>query len=894
MSRRVVLVALLAALTPSGSVNAQDWWNAPRYITENADGYFYAIGDLDQDGDRDLVSTVGQFFYPTEYRVFLNDGTGDFSPLSTVTLPATHEFTGVYPGLAEVTGDGRPDLLLRARAGTAYGFAVFPGTGNGQFGAMIFTPLAGSLIDIDVGDNDGDGMLEIAIAHRVSSSSSSDVEVRWLKWNGLAFAPSTAVLIPHAAPSGGVSAVESFDYSGDGLADIVVGTNAATIRELTTLAGQPQSGNPIPIGLSTTSGVRLTKGDFDGDGDIDLLAAGMTVSAGPSGETGHFRVLRFSAGGTFAALPQTNIQDFPDDFDINGCRLADWDGDGRAEMISNTWGTVVGQDYKTSIGVFTLTGGVVKLAWSTRVDGQGHVADIADLNGDGHLDAVSPRSIVFGHGDMAPIGSTQTAVWFNNSLNQPKIAVVDWEDDGDLDILDAEDRIAVNDGTGYLGAPFTSPELFPDTPSMFVYEDAVAIGDFDGDGRSDFLAAYAQLFIFDTIFIEMRLISDDGVGGFLDKGPAAGPGIEITDLGGGGLALPADIDGDGDLDVLGIDGYWPNLGGGIFGAKVLLYQGQPRAANDVDGDGDVDLLVSSVTYPQVDLKLLTQQPGFAFTTTLLLTAELSLYSGDLIDLDGDGDRDVLMGGRNDGAIHLFRNDGASFTHFTLAGADGAGDEFGLDDVDGDGVSDLITASSSGSDSPFGLPRVQVFRRSGGAGSLVFDPARTWVAGGATRIDDVDEDGDLDVIGRAVVKSRRFDGPAAGAVRQYGAGTPGTGGAVPVLGANGPLKPGSTSAAIRLRRGLGGSSALLVVGFGEGSLPMGAQTSLLVQPPLFLLLSVPLAGPSGVAGAGTFDFDVTPATAAAAGFTFYHQVFVVDPAHPLGAAASNGLELVYGL
>ena len=898
MARRVATIAALLSLWPLSISSAQNWWNSPRYIGENADGYFYDIADLDQDGDPDLVSSVGFFFYPTHMRVFLNDGAGEFSPLPTVSLPTTHEFTEVRPGLADVTDDGVPDLLLRARSTStvAYSLAVFPGIGGGQFGAMILTPFPGDLVDIDVGDNDADGRLEVAVAHRVTTSATSDVQVRWLDWNGAGFTLSNFVHFPHLSPLGGVESVESFDFSGDGIDDIAVGSYYnPTIHLLPTLGGRPTNGPSVPIPLTTTSGVRLTKGDIDGDGITDLFAAGMSVVVNPTAEWGHFRWLRFSAAGTFVTSPETGIKDFPDIFDINGCRLGDWDGDGELEMISNTWGTIVGQDYDTELGVFEVIGGV-SLALHTRVDGQGHAAGVADLNGDGHLDAVAPRAIVFGDGEFTPLGPEPTALTFGSLLNTPRIAVVDWEGDGDLDILDADERLTVNDCTGDLGSTFNDLiEPWPTPPANYVYEEAVAIADFNGDGRPDYLVPFSQIFIFTTIFQEMRLLQDDGAGGYKDVGNAAAPGVQITDLGAAGLAVPADIDGDGDLDLLSVDGAWNNQGLGFFNVKLPIYQGIPRDTADADLDGDVDVLATlPASPPDSHLEVWTQQPGMVFTKSTLVTAELSTYTGAFLDVDEDGDQDVLAGGRSDGAVYLFRNDGASHTLFSLSGATSAGDVFALDDVDGDGTTDLLTATAYGVGGVWGLPRVQVFRRSGGPGSLLFDAARTWIATGASAFGDIDEDGDLDLIGRRVVRNRRYQGVEAGVVRQYGDGTAGTGGAVPVLGANGPVRPGSTTAEIRLRRGLGGSTALFVAGLAEGNLPMGLGTSLLVQPPLFFVLSVPLGGTPGATGEGSFDFDVTAATAAAAGLSFYHQMFVVDPAHPLGAAASNGLELIYGL
>jgi hypothetical protein len=161
--------------------------------------------------------------------------------------------------------------------------------------------------------------------------------------------------------------------------------------------------------------------------------------------------------------------------------------------------------------------------------------------------------------------------------------------------------------------------------------------------------------------------------------------------------------------------------------------------------------------------------------------------------------------------------------------------------------------------------------------------------------DVDEDGDDDALGAAVVRNRRFEGPRDGIVRQYGTGTNGSSGAIPVLGASGPLRPGSITAALRFRRGLGGATAVLFFGTLEandpGLIPGG---SLYVQLPSNYFLAT-LGGAAGVPGEGQLTLDLSPLLPVLVGSTIYHQLVVIDPGSQLGGfCASNGLALTYGL
>ncbi len=876
---------------------AQHWMDSPRYHTDNLDGYFQAIGDVDGDGDKDLISHVGPFAYPAAYRVYRNDGAGAFVPDPDVPLPATHTYFAVKPGLADVTGDGLLDLLFRAQtSGPVYGIAVFPGTGGGAFGAMVFTPLSGNVKDIDVADNDGDPALEIAVAHHATSATSSDIEVRWLDWNGAGFTASTAVVIPQYLPTlEGVASVEAFDWSGDGLADIVTGSEYNTqVRRLLTVAGQPQTGAPVSIPLNSPNTVLLNKGDINNDGVIDVLAIGVHYDSTPSTVYGHLMVLRFSPGGAFTAGPQTNVQNFPDDFALTPVVLDDWDGDGDLDLVTNTW--TASDEWRAKIGFFRRNPtDTFTLAATARTYSLGGIAGVADVDGDGKHDAVAPKTIVYGSGTFT--NTPYTTPFSGFQLANVKSTVTDHNDDGDFDLLDVDGRLLANDATGALGTTQADLQaLLPTLVFPSLWGDAVAHGDFDGDGVDDLLVPRLEVFVMFGIFREMHLLHGAPDGKFVDAGFAAPAGVEITDLSVNGLGMcpTGDLDGDGDRDVIAAGGYWPNLGNGTFGAFVPLFAGTPRAVADVEPDGDLDVLTLNwVGGIQFDLGLLRQGPGFTFSQTSLLVDELAVPSGALIDLDGDGDFDVAEGARSDGTIHLLRNDGAGFTHLTATGAAAAADVFGLGDVDGDGVTDLLTASYADLGASNGAPVVQVLRRTA-PGALTFEPSRAFLAGSARGFADADQDGDVDLMGGVIVKNRLFDGAADGTARQYGKGTAGTGGGVPVLGARGPLRPGTTTAQIRVRRARGGSSAIFFVSLAQAALPIGYGTTLLVSAPIPIIATFPLTGASGVAGAGELDFDVSAFVPAAAGFSFFHQVFVVDPAHPLGAAASNGLELHYGL
>jgi hypothetical protein len=199
--------------------------------------------------------------------------------------------------------------------------------------------------------------------------------------------------------------------------------------------------------------------------------------------------------------------------------------------------------------------------------------------------------------------------------------------------------------------------------------------------------------------------------------------IGMIDVGSESSPALADLDGDGDLDLLVGNKIEPdtdttasvtwfeNVGGtdapafqergslGIGGTFHL----SPAVA-DLDGDGLPDL-VAGTWQDRVRWWRNVGRvgaPAFALADTALVTLTRgSNTMPTLADLDGDGDLDMIVGEAS-GQLNLYRNDGSpSSPQFVLAS-----DEFGwidvgrraaplLVDLDGDGVLDLLIGSQDG-------------------------------------------------------------------------------------------------------------------------------------------------------------------------------------------------------
>lgn len=118
------------------------------------------------------------------------------------------------------------------------------------------------------------------------------------------------------------------------------------------------------------------------------------------------------------------------------------------------------------------------------------------------------------------------------------------------------------------------------------------------------------------------------------------------------------------------------------------------ASGDVDGDGDRDLVLGS--FGQNRLYLNDGQGRFTdVTATRMPTAGDTTSAAALGDIDGDGDLDMVIG--NHGPNRLYLNDGkGSFSDVTAARMPADTDptsSVALGDVDGDGDLDLVFGST---------------------------------------------------------------------------------------------------------------------------------------------------------------------------------------------------------
>ncbi len=740
-------------------------------ITTSADAaHWVEAADMDGDGDLDVLAASTNDDTIAWYE---NDGSENFTE-HIITTSAD----GVYSAVtADMDGDGDLDVLSASSNDDTV--AWYENDGSENFTKHTITTTADSVRAATTADVDGDGDLDVL------SASSNDDTIAWYENDGSEnFTKHTIT-----TSADGARSVTTVDMDGDGDLDVLSASNSDD-----TIAWYENDGSENftehTITTSAAAAYFVTTGDMDGDGDVDVLSAAFLDDAvtwyendGSENFTAH--TITTSADG--AVVVATGDVDGDGDLDVLSASESDdtiawYENDGLSVLANDS--DVDANDSLTSILVsgpshassFTLN---ADGSFTYTHDGSENFSDsFTYKTNDGTADSnTTTVTLTITPTNDAPVNTVPGAqvVAEDTALNISGLSVMDV--DGNLSTVQlgvtqgtvtvtvsgAASISAGGNGTSTLTLSGTQADINATLASLsyqgtlnYTGADSLTMTSTDGNSVTDV----------DAVAITVTGVNDAPVAApdsynLLEDGSLTttllAPFTEqvITNTANGAHSVvAADVDGDGDLDVLAASdngdtvAWFENIDGlGTFGAEQVITNLADGAfavtAADVDGDGDLDVLAASTNDDTVAWYENTDGLGTFGAEQVITNTADGAYSIVATDVDGDGDLDVLAASKNDDTVAWYENTdglGTFGTEQVLTNtADGAVDVTAAD-VDGDGDQDVLVASLIGD-------TVAWYENTDGLGTFGAEQLIDNSANGARSVTtaDVDGDGDLDVV-----------------------------------------------------------------------------------------------------------------------------------------------------
>ncbi|HUN81289.1 MAG TPA: FG-GAP-like repeat-containing protein [Phycisphaerae bacterium] len=541
-----------------------------------------SAADYDSDGDIDLAVACAD---TNHVAMIMNGGlvSGVWQGMSVgSTFPVATSPVGVRN--IDVNGDGLPDLVTANRGANSVSVLINRGhVGGGSwlgFAAAVNTTVGSAPSAVAVGDFDQDGKPDVAASNSGSNTVSIllnqgiDGTGAWLGFS--ASAPIAVGALPHS--------VTAADLNGDGRTDLAVSnpdfpTNDGRMISVVLNLGRNQSntwqGFAPAINYPTCAmPYDVVAVDIDGDGDLDLAAAGNALDE-------------------VWVMPNNGAAEFPLDTifhtgrDPYSVAISDVDRNNHEDVL------VVNRQDDTLVVLPNSGNAVFSGATSFAVGDAPQSLAVADFDRDGWPDAAVAN---YGTNNVSILrnlhqGGTGQWLGFAGAVNYSTGFHPDYVGAADFDSLNGPDlavingdestvSILLNNGSGAFIAPVNY--------SVGGAPQALAIGDFDGDGDQDFVVCHSAA---NALYL------------FLNNGNGTFSSPTTITAASSRFIIAADLDNDGDMDLV------------TAGVQVFLNRGRnssgqwlgfatpvdyPAAnssiwvhAADLNGDGLPDLIATN-------------------------------------------------------------------------------------------------------------------------------------------------------------------------------------------------------------------------------------------------------------------------------------------------------------
>jgi hypothetical protein len=646
------------------------WYKNPtwqRFEITKGDYKYGALGDLDNDGDLDIVAGSDN---DAQVYWFENNG----SP-QEIDWPKFSLGIRGKPDLiivADVNNDKYQDLIIMYKDRLVW--AMNPQSPKNAWPTFDLWKgdirAGGSVFDLDQdGDQDiiyGNAWFENPLPGGDPKQGSSWVmriiDARW--------------------PTQARSAVG--DLNGDGIPDVVLSDEEGSkgiVWYLGSLNISDSSWNRNDIVRHDYEGIHsLALSDFDLDGDLDIFAAEMHHGKNPD---------KISVFENIDADSNMWIEHILGDFGSHNAKVVDMNGDGYPDIVGKNY-QAEENPLRIDLLTFNLGEDMSRKEWKKYIidsnrPGRAVFIDAGDIDNDSLPDIVTGAWWYKNPGELG-------MDWTRNKIGEGfyNMAVTyDFDRDGDIDILGTKDRLksasfvwAENNGTG-----------------KFILHDNLPVAD------GDFLQGARAAELFPNGEIGVVLSWHNRTSTQIYKVPKKPNGswlwqVISSTTNGEQIAL-GDLDYDGDLDIhLGT--HWLQNSGGDWKTLKVLAMGDPEAdpdrveLADIDLDGDLDVVIGAEHARRLVWAESPSDPKKPWIEHVISTQSLAM-SLDVGDIDKDGDADIVIGEHNTkepniGNVYIFLNE-SNGLHWTAVKIDSDlehHDGTQLVDIDNDGDLDILS------------------------------------------------------------------------------------------------------------------------------------------------------------------------------------------------------------
>jgi PKD repeat protein len=716
-------------------------------------------GDYDNDGDLDILLT-GQGASGYISKIYRNDGSNSFTEQTSVALK------GVINGSAawgDFNNDGNLDILLTGSTGSGMISKIYRNNGDNSFTEQTNSPLTGVYYSsVAWGDYDNDNYLDILLTGATGDYRNYNPVSKIYRNNGEnKFIEQTEITLTGTF----YSSAAWGDYDNDGYLDILIsgdtGSGCITkiYRNNKNNSFSEQTGVSFP-GVSKSS---LKWGDYDNDGDLDILLTGDTGTDYIS------KIYTNNGDNTFTELTGTAIQGVGK----SSAAWGDYDNDGDLDILmsGNSAEGRISKIFRNEIQIPNINPSVpggLQSFWDKsslvfRWDGSSddntpkysikYNLRIGTTPGGNELKSSS--ALPTGKLLLPNISNllTETSITLKLPLNKYYWSVQAVDKGGmssgfatemitPTDSIQAKDLLAFirpgnslfirwKNGNGMhrvLFGRLSSQNGRAKPVDGITYHSEPYFGYGDKIGSTDWYCMYDGS-------------ADSTIIYGMDEGQSYD--IQVIEY----------------IEVNGLPVYFKTIGNanpGTFSSSLFSEQTGivlpavmygSAAWGDYDNDGYLDILLTGSETPSINpYSKIYRNNGdntFSEQTSIPLTGVYNGYS-DWGDYDNDGDLDILLtGGSLSGYISkIYRNNGDNTfdeqTGIALTGVSGSFTDWG--DYDNDGDLDILLTGGTG---PSGISKVY---RNNGNNSFTDQTGISLVGiGGSAIWGDYDNDGNIDIL-----------------------------------------------------------------------------------------------------------------------------------------------------